>query len=226
MDASDSAQVTRPFVAAIAAPHPATGSVHSLPLGPVLSKHLPPDRLTAFPSAPTLPKALPPTRLASFSLLHVMTKAPLRQRLTALPPATASSKTKIPPRHPLAAFQLASALYKTKTPPRHRLTAFPQATALAKTKTPPRYHVRESRRGHWRSSQFGLQATRRLPIVHLGRLGFELSSCLVRPDIFSDPEPLRRCSWKSPYSCELLIWLSTPGYHRFKTISPAPPTYS
>ena len=32
-----------------------------------------------------------------------------------------------------------------------------------------------------------MQAPRRLPIIHLGRLGFDLSSCLVKPDIFSDP---------------------------------------
>ena len=77
------------------------------------------------------------------------------------------------------------------------------------------------------SSPGSLRATRRLPVVHLGRLGFSLSPRRVRPDIFSDPDPLRRCSWNSPYSCGLRIWPSDPGYRRFKTsISPAPPTPS
>ena len=41
------------------------------------------------------------------------------------------------------------------------------------------------------------------------------------------PEPLRGCSWNSPYSCGLRIWPSAPGYRRFKAfISLAPPTHS
>ena len=85
----------------------------------------------------------------------------------------------------------------------------------------------EKSRGHWRSSRFGLPATRYLPIVHLGRLCFELFSCLVRVDIFSDPEPLCCCIWYSPFSCLLRIWPSAPCSRRFKAfISSAPPTYS
>ena len=84
MDASDLAQITRLFVAAIAAPHPAAGSLHILPSAPALSKPPPPDRLTAFPSSPTLLKALPPIRFAALSLVHVTINIPPRHRLTAV----------------------------------------------------------------------------------------------------------------------------------------------
>ena len=96
MDASDSAQVTRPFVAAIAAPHPAIASLHSLPLGPRLVQAPATGSPCSLPFGPTLLKALPPTRLTTLSLVHVTTKTPPRHRHTALPSATTSSKTKTP----------------------------------------------------------------------------------------------------------------------------------
>ena len=171
MDAPGSAQVTWPFATAIAAPNPAAGSLHSLPLGsrfpqaPAagLPRSLPlgpqfaqglttdsPRRVYVGPRydqdpATALPNSKTPAWHRLTALLSATalpkTKAPLRHRLAASPPATALSQTNTPPRHRPTAFPPAIALSRTKTSPRHRFTAFPPATTLPKAKTPLRHRL-------------------------------------------------------------------------------------
>ena len=151
-----------------------------------------------------------------------------------------------PPRHHLTAFPLATSLTKTTTPRRHHLTAFPPATPLFKTSpstdlpaflsavylvsstSPNRFPA--PRKPPWSLALhqvWFLGHPPRLSVVHLERLGFDLFSCLPRPDIFSDPAPLRRCSWNPPYPCVLRVWPSASGYRHVKTtIFPTPLIYS
>ena len=178
------------------------------------------------------------------SALH-KTKTPPQHRLTAFLQATTLPKTKTlsryrltgshrPPLCPRPRPRRDIATPRSRRPmlcPRPRrqlaLQSFCRPHLYFRPHRRFSFQLRESRRGHWRSSRIGLQATRRLPIVHLGRLGSDHSSYLVRPDIFSEPEPLRRCSWNPPYSCGLRVWPSVLGYRRFKiNVSPAPATYS
>ena len=124
-------------MAAIAAPKPAAGSLHSLRLCPAWSKPPRLDRLIPFPSAHTLLKALPRTRLAAFSCFSVTINSPPRHHLTAFPPATSLTKTKTPRRHHLTAFPLVTAL--SKTSPSTGLAAFPSAAYLVSSTSPNRF---------------------------------------------------------------------------------------
>ena len=215
------------------------GPLHSLPSSPAQSKPPPPDRLTAFLSAPTLLKALPPTRLAAFLLVPGTMKTPMRHRLTAFLPAGALSKTKTPPRYGLTALKSAPALSETKIPPPHLYTAFPPAPDLSKTSPPTRLVVFLSATSLLLTTSPNRLSAPRKPSWSLALLPVWLaghpsspyhppraSSCHGKPDILPDPKSFRRCTWNSLYSCEQRICPSAPGYGRFKTISPVPPTYS
>ena len=126
-------------------------------------------------------------RLAAFSLVHVTIKTPPRHRLNAFRPTHARSNTKTPPRHRLTAFPPAHA---NPRPRPRRPNPSPRSCRPTLCPRPrrqlvllhfcrPHLYLRprrrialmlgESRRGRWRSSQFGFQATRPLPIVRLGR---------------------------------------------------------
>ena len=266
MDTSDLAQVTRSFVAAIAAPNPAAGLLHSLPLGlrfiqapaarsprslplgPHFAQGLTTDSCRVFvgPRYDQVPAAASPHGVPT-GYRFVQDQGPAAAPPHGVPTGHHFVQDQDPAAAPPHGAPVGQRTVRDQDPAAtslHRVPAGPHFVQDLVVNSPCSvsvghistfdyvhrriaFQLREIRRGHWRSSRFGLQATRYLPIVHLGCIGFDLSSCLVRPDIFSDPASLRHCSWNSPYSCGLRIWPSAPGYRSFKTtISPAPPTYS
>ena len=111
-----------------------------------------------------------------------MFKTPPPTRFAALPPSHIMSKT--PPLNRFAGFLQANAPLKTPRPA--RLAALPSSRfLLSRFRCRTASQLRSSRRDHWRSSLFVIQATRRLSIGHLWCLSVDHSSCLVGPTIIS-----------------------------------------